>query len=257
MCPKDLERKISKEVGAVIIVHIGGLISPNIIKIIEICKKFNIPLVEDAAQAQGSHYKNIYAGNFGIAGAFSFYTTKVMTTGEGGMITTNNIEFYKKCFSLRQFGMDINNNILHNEISSNFKLSEFSALLGLLELKRVKKRIDKRNKISKKYYSILNKNKNFNLLTSNGDFFCNYYKQIIISKIKRSKIESIFKKKKISLTGGVYYSPLHKQPIYKKILSKYNLKITDYFCDNHFCPPCYPELSFKQIKKIANILNNI
>ena len=88
-----------------VIVHIGGIITPNIHEIVKICKKFNVPLVEDAAQAQGSKYKNIFAGNFGIAGAISFFTTKVMTTGEGGMVTTNKKNLYKTMYSMRRFGM--------------------------------------------------------------------------------------------------------------------------------------------------------
>ena len=81
-------KKINSKTGAVVIVHIGGIITPNIHEIVKICKKFNVPLVEDAAQAQVSKYKNIFAGNFGIAGAISFFTTKVIHS-EGGMVTTN------------------------------------------------------------------------------------------------------------------------------------------------------------------------
>ena len=72
----DLEKKIDKNTGAVVIVHIGGIITPNIFKIKKICKKFRVPLIEDAAQAHGSKYKNIYAGNFGDAGAISFLPPK-------------------------------------------------------------------------------------------------------------------------------------------------------------------------------------
>ena len=76
MDPKDLEKKINKKTGAVVIVHIGGIISPNILKIKKICKRYNVPLVEDAAQAHGSRYKGIYAGNLGDAGAISFLLQK-------------------------------------------------------------------------------------------------------------------------------------------------------------------------------------
>lgn len=249
MDPKDLKRKINRKVGAVVIVHIGGLITPNIFEIKKICKKNNVPLVEDAAQAQGSKYKNIYAGNFGVAGAISFYTTKVMTTGEGGMIVTKNSSIYKKIFSLRRFGFT-KNKLLHNKISGNYKMSEFSALLGIIELKRLNKRIKKRNNLSKTYFKNL-KNSNYISLGSNGDFYCNHYKQIIISKIKRKKIEKMLNKNNISLTGGVYYVPLHQQPIYKKFLKNYKLPVTEFFCNNHFCPPCYPELSAKDVKNIC------
>jgi len=252
MDPKDLEKKIKRNTGAVVIVHIGGIITPHIFEIKRICKKFKVPLIEDAAQAHGSKYKNIYAGNFGDAGAISFFTTKVMTTGEGGMITTNSHKFYKKFYSLRQFGFT-KNKLKHNKVSGNYKLNEFSALLGLIELKRLKFRIRKRNYIARLYQKNL-KDSQFKLLKSSDPFYCNHYKQIIISKIKRQKIEKIFNNNNISLTGGVYYIPLHQQPIYKKQLKKYKLPVTDYFCKNHFCPPCYPELNKKDIDSISKLL---
>tara|TARA_A100001015_G_scaffold316556_1_gene431141 strand:- start:854 stop:1951 length:1098 start_codon:yes stop_codon:yes gene_type:complete len=251
----DLEKKIDKSTGAVVIVHIGGIITPNIFKIKKICKKFGVPLIEDAAQAHGSKYKNIFAGNFGDAGAISFFTTKVMTTGEGGMITTNSKKRHEKMYSLRQFGF-MKNKLLHDKISGNYKLSEFSALLGIIELERLSSRIAKRNLLAKIYQRFLEKSK-FRLLKSDKPFFCNHYKQIIISKIQRKKIENILNKFKISLTGGVYYIPLHRQPIYKKQLKKYKLPITNLFCDNHFCPPCYPELSKADIKYVCSVLKKI
>ncbi len=255
MDPIDLEKKISKDTGAVVIVHIGGIITPNIFKIKKICEKFKVPLIEDAAQAHGSRYKNIFAGNFGDAGAISFFTTKVMTTGEGGMIIAKNKKNFNRMFSLRQFGF-MKNKLLHDKVSGNYKLSEFSALLGIIELKRLKSRIGKRNLIAKIYQQNL-KDTKYKLLKSNKPFICNHYKQIIISKINRKKIEKILNENQISLTGGVYYVPLHKQPIYKEQLKKYKLPLTDYFCDHHFCPPCYPELNKQDIIRVCNVLQKI
>ena len=93
---KDLISKITPEVGAVVIVHIGGIISHDISKIVDVCKKNNVPLVEDAAHAHFSLKGTHRAGVIGDVGTFSFFPTKVMTTGEGGMITTNNKELYEK-----------------------------------------------------------------------------------------------------------------------------------------------------------------
>jgi len=256
MCPNDLKKKITKKIGAVIIVHIGGIITPNINIIKKICRQNNVPLIEDAAQAQGSSYKNIKAGNFGIAGAISFFTTKVMTTGEGGMITTNNKKLYEKMKSYRQYGFKKNDQKSFDKISSNYKMNEFSAALGLVELKRVDKRIKKRNLLAKYYQKFFKSNKKYILLKASKQSYCNHYKQIFISKFKRQNIKNILSKNKIPLTGGVYYIPIHKQPVYKKDLKKYKLPNTDYFCNHHFCPPCYPEMTTRDVKKICKILND-
>ena len=257
MCPNDLRKKISKKTGAVVIIHIGGRITPYIEEIKTICKKYNVPLIEDAAQAVGSKFKKINAGNFGDAGAMSFYTTKVMTTGEGGMITTNNKNIYENIISLREFGFIKGEKTKYDKISSNFKLSEFSALLGLIELKRVRLRIQQRNKIAKRYQKYFQKNSNYNLLKEPKNTFSNYYKQIFLSSFERIKIKTILESNNIPLTGGVYYTPIHKQPVYRNILKKFKLPVTDYFCKNHFCPPCYPELSTKQIDQICKVLSSV
>ena len=102
ICLKDLESKITPQTGAVIIVHIGGIISHDINKIVELCKKHNVPLVEDAAHAHFSLKGTHRVGVIGDVGTFSFFPTKVMTTGEGGMITTNNKELYDKMKSLKK-----------------------------------------------------------------------------------------------------------------------------------------------------------
>src|ERR1041385_6140759 len=89
MDPKDLRRKITGDVGAVVTVHIGGLIAPGTRDLVDICRARGIPLVEDAAPAQGSTLDGKHAGEFGVAAAFSFFSTKVLTTGEGGLVATN------------------------------------------------------------------------------------------------------------------------------------------------------------------------
>ena len=116
--------------------------------------------------------------------------------------------------------------------------------------------IKKRNLLARIYNKNLNNSK-FLPLSSEGDYYCNHYKQIVISEIKRSKIEKFLNKNNISLTGGVYYVPLHRQPVYKNSLKKYKLPITDYFCEKHFCPPCYPELSSQDIYLICKNLNKL
>mgnify|MGYP006194209861 FL=1 len=83
------------------------------------------------------------------------------------------------------------------------------------------------------------------------------YQPYKISCYNRIKIKTILESNNIPLTGGVYYTPIHKQPVYRNILKKFKLPVTDYFCKNHFCPPCYPELSTKQIDQICKVLSSI
>ena len=145
MCLEALESKITPNTAAVITVHIGGIISSNIYDVLRVCGLNNLPLVEDAAHAHGSKLRGIHAGSFGTLGCFSFFPTKCMTTGEGGMVTTNDEELSKKVRSLKNFGRDYEDiGICSHEQGGNAKINEFTGLLGSLECDRLQARLKKR-----------------------------------------------------------------------------------------------------------------
>ena len=257
LCPNQLSKAINKNknIAAVIVVHIGGLITPYINKIVSICKKHKIPLVEDCAQAYGSKYANTNVGNFGIAGAFSLQTTKVLTAGEGGLAITNEKKLYEKMISNRFYGFNYKNKLLYITEGSNLKMSEFVALAALCDLERVNNRIKKRQSLAMRYQKNLYKTR-WHTLSPVSNSITSYYKQIIISPINREKVEKEFVKNNISMTGGVYYQPLNRQPVLG-ILKDSLYPNSSYFADYHFCPPCYPELSIKDIDYICNVLKNL
>lgn len=251
---EDLESKITSEVGAVIIVHIGGIITDKINKIKEICKKNNVPLIEDAAHAHFSLYGTNRAGSIGEIGCFSFFPTKVMTTGEGGMITTNNKELYEKMKSLKNFGRHINDaGVIVNEDGNNFKINEFTGLLGCIELDRVNSRIQKRTELIEIYQKELEKTK-YKLIKQKGRSCCAYYKAIIITPMDGAWLKKYCKERNISLTGEVYRIPVHEQPLYKEKFSYVNLPNTDYYSKHHVCPPLYPELTIEEVKYICDVM---
>ena len=252
ICPKDLESKISDKIGAVIIVHIGGIISKHIFNIVNICKKYNVPIIEDAAHAHCSNFKGTFAGSFGHIGCFSFFPTKVMTTGEGGMITTNNEDYFLKMKSLKNFGRDLNDSgICVNKFGNNYKIHEFTGLLGSLECDRVLSRIQKRNLLVQRYLKNLEGSSYTPVIQSDG--LCSYYKMILKIKIDREWLRKFCSKNGITLTGEVYKIPVHQQPLYSNLKNN-DLPNTNDFCANHICPPLYPELNFSEIDYICKIL---
>jgi len=254
ICPFELEKKINKNTGAVCIVHVGGIISSYVKEIIEICNFYNVPLIEDAAHAHGSYYKNYRAGTIGDIGCFSFFPTKVMTTGEGGMITTNNLKYYYVMKSLKNFGR--NNKDIKFQINdgNNYKMSEFQGLMGYLDLKRVKKRILRRKKLATIYQEYLKKNKIFNCSYQKKGV-TSYYKQIIKTRINNSILREYFNKYDITLTSEVWKYPIHVQPFYKKKFINKKFSCADNFSNYHICPPLYPELKFKEVDYILNIFD--
>ena len=241
------------DISVVVIVHIGGIISKDISKIVNLCKKNNIVLIEDAAHAQGSQVSNFTAGTIGDIACFSFFPTKVMTTGEGGMITTNNPDYFEKIKSLKNFGRDNSNaGIIVNPEGNNFKIHEFTGLMGSLECDRVLSRIEKRNSLLKRYQSNLS-DSGFKVITQK-EGRCSYYKCILLSSYKTEELKDYCKKFNITLTGEVYKIPVHQQPLYVNRFESSQLKNTNYIANKHICPPLYPELTENEVDYICDVL---
>lgn len=250
--PESLKSQITKNTKAVILVHVGGIISKQIGEIVQICKENSIELIEDAAHAHGSSRGEYKAGSIGSVGCFSFFPTKVMTTGEGGMITTNDENLMEKCRSLRNFGRDIKNaGICVNDFGNNFKVSEFTSLMGILELERVQERVARRKYLAKIYKDQLSNG--FDVFYDD-DIVNSFYKVIV----KTPKLSSVYRdfcsKNEISLTGEVYKIPVHMQPLYKDQFDMAQFPITNAFCDHHICPPLYPELTDEQVLYTCDVL---
>ena len=253
---EKFKKAITKKTKAVCVVHIGGNISENFNKIKDICKKKKLYIIEDAAHAHGSKIKNNFAGTLGHIGCFSFFPTKVMTTGEGGMLTTNDKKLFEKIVKLKNFGRTKKNPLLIDMEGNNHKISELQALLGYLDLSRVKKRIKLRKKNTMRYKKNLKNNPIFEILIPKNSS-SSFYKCIVKTKIDSNKIIKYCKRKGINLTGQVWKFPLHKQPLYKKKFKKFKFPNADYFSNHHICPPNYPEMTLKEIDYVCNILNNL
>ena len=160
--PSDLINKISDNTVGVIPVHIGGIISPFWDEIMQICKENNLFVIEDAAHAHGASIENQMAGTLGDAAAFSFYPTKVFNTAEGGMITTNNKDIYKKSLVLREHGKTNHTINIHSELGYNWRFSELHALLGIQQMHKAESILNERRKQAILYDKLLSELKTIN-----------------------------------------------------------------------------------------------
>jgi len=222
--PKLIESKITPKTKAIVIVHIYG--HPcDMDPIMAIVKKHNLYLIEDCAEAHGALYKGKKIGSFGDLACFSFYANKVITTGEGGMITTNNPQLAEKCRSLRSLAFGKKNKFMHEDIGFGMRLTNLQAGIGLAQLKKIEKIIAKKKAIAK-YYSSQLKNIKGIQLPVQKEYARNIYWMycILVNEefgISRDKLsEELFKK---GIETRFAFVPFNQQEIFiKKGLTKEN-----------------------------------
>ena len=256
----DIEKKINKKTKAIIITHIYSF--PNDMdKILKICKKHKILIIEDAAEVLGLSYKNKKCGSFGDISTFSFYANKQITTGEGGMISTNSEKLYKKCKSLKNLCFGKINRFNHDDLGWNYRLTNMQASLGLSQLNNIKNIVKKKIEIGSRYYKNLQFNNDIQILPPSNSFSKNIY-WVVGIVIKNKKMTALNLSKKLSKFGietRPFFWPMHQQSIFKKLglfknqkypnsshISKYGLYLPSYF-----------ELKKKEIDKISKTLQKI
>ena len=220
MDSEQVIKKISRKTKAIIITHIYGF-PVDMRKVLRLAKKKNIKIIEDAAEMIGQTYFKKKCGSFGDISTFSFYANKHITTGEGGMILTNDKRLYEKCKSLRNlcFGKD-NNRFNHDDIGWNYRMTNLQAAIGCGQLKNISKIIRRKREIGRRYISILNKSK----IIFIQPYKLNYAKNIfwvfgvLLKKNANISRDRIIKKLlKKNIQTRTFFFPMHKQKIFKKM----------------------------------------
>jgi len=151
MNPDLIEEKITKKTKAILVVHVFGQ-SCDMDKIISIAKKYNLYVIEDAAESIGATYRDQKVGTFGEAAVFAFYPNKQITTGEGGIITTNKENIFKLCSSYANQGRGEDREWLkHERLGYNYRMDEMSAALGIVQLSKINRFLKERDSLAKKY----------------------------------------------------------------------------------------------------------
>ncbi len=256
---EEIKKNVTKKTKGIIVVHMAGY-PCEIDKIKKFCSKKGIILLEDCAHALGTYKNNNHVGNFGKTGCFSFYPTKQITTGEGGMVITNDYKFYKKIKLLKAFGIDkdIKERKMPGDydvkfLGYNYRMTDFQSALGYMQLLKYKQNLKRRHLIAKRYFKQLSNVIGLKTMPYSNE--CSFFVFQIFSK-KRDKILKMFKKLKIGFSIH-YPNSLPKMTYYKK---KYKLNLRNYknsidYGDMNISLPMYPKLKNIEIDFICkNIL---
>jgi len=255
----DAIKRITPNTAAIMQVHIGGVVSRSVLTLQRVCKEWGLHLIEDAAQAHGSELNGIKAGAFGVAAGFSFFSTKVMTTGEGGMVTTNDAAMAAKMRSLREFGkekQDIYINY-YTAMGYNWRLTEVASLMGVRQLARLNDFVARRQQLGGIYDAALSGRADIEIVDPVEKSHHNYFKYIVVlKKHDRVAVHKALEANDIQPSGYVYELPLHKQPVFPKA-NGLSLPRTEYYCAQHLCLPIYYGMTDEQAHYVASTVNGI
>jgi dTDP-4-amino-4,6-dideoxygalactose transaminase len=252
---ENIKKKVNKNTAGVIIVHSCGYIPPYIFELRKFCDDNGLFLLEDAAHAHGAsinHYDhNIKAGSIGHIGSFSFFPTKLMTTGEGGMVTTNNKELADYVKQVRHHGQK---NGLMTELGYNWRMSTLNAILGRHQLKRLDSFIKRRNEIATKYAESFQGIEEIELIKVPKHITHGYWKYPILikSKYTAKEFQTLLKEKYNIDTGTVYYPPVHLQPYYKENYGykEGDMPISETSLTREICLPIFVDITDEQLNYV-------
>lgn len=237
---EEIQKNISRQTKAILLVHIGGHLAFDTAKIAEFCNAEKLFLVEDCAHAHGATWNGRHAGSFGFAGSYSFYATKTLPTGDGGMIVSSNEEFLSWVEKYRNYGKTVVNNQVHYPITEgfNYRLSEFTSALGIVQLENLESVLNWKRQLASKFDNIFAKHQRIDFPTGMES---GYYKYIVFNTNLKQK------------TGQVF-GPYDQNHIIANV--KKQFPNSNWISKNHQCAPIWYgwEHAGKNINEIKEIL---
>lgn len=265
--PAEIEKKITEHTKAIVAVHFTG--QPcNMDEIHAIAKKYKLLVIEDAAHALGADYKGKKIGSISDMTTFSFHPVKHITTGEGGMITTNNKELYERLVLFRSHGITRNEELLTKneggwyyeqlDLGYNYRITDIQCALGISQMKKLDRFVARRREIAEKYDKAFAKVKN--IITPKQEEGCNNsWHLYVIQVVGKTRSEVFDQLRAKSIGVNVHYIPVYKHPYYQQNgYSKVCCKNGEQYYERAISIPIYPLLSDKEqeyvIEKVKEIV---
>lgn len=249
-----VEAALTPATKVVVLVHIAGLITPEVDAIRALCDTRGVALVEDAAHAHGSSFDGRPAGSFGAAGAFSFYPTKVMTSGEGGMIVTGDAHLADEARVYRDQGKAgfVNND--HVRQGYAWRMSELHAAVGVVHLRRLDDFIAARRSVARRYDAALGGLDGLTVVAEPPGCVSNYYKYVVLlpEGMDRAQLKKQLKEETgVSLSGEVYTTPLHQQPVFAPFADQ-SLPGAEDVCARQVCLPVHSDMTDAEVDHVID-----
>jgi dTDP-4-amino-4,6-dideoxygalactose transaminase len=250
---------LTQHTAAVVHVHIGGLISPECTALRALCDERGIAFVEDAAHAHGATFDGRHAGSFGVAAAYSFYPTKVITSYEGGMIVTADERIRDEALVHRDQGKAGFAANLHVREGYAWRISEIHAATGLVHLRHLDEFVATRQRAAARYAAGLADLDELTPLPVPAGTSSNYYKYIALlaDGIDRAAVKQELRTRfGVALSGEVYETPLHLQPVFARLSDK-PLPVAERVCARHVCLPLHSDMTDDEVDEVLVALRSV
>jgi dTDP-4-amino-4,6-dideoxygalactose transaminase len=259
LSPESISAALTPSTAAVVLVHIGGLVTPDVDRIAALCEERGVVLVEDAAHAHGTAEDGRPAGSFGRAAAFSFYPTKVMTSGEGGMILTGDRRVRDEAVIYRDQGKAGFLGGDHVRMGYAWRMSELHAAVGLVQLRRLDEFIATRRRVAAIYDRGLAGIDGIGRVPIPPSCATNYYKYVALLApgVDRAQVRAALREEHgVSLSGEVYAVPLHRQPVFAEMAAG-AFPVADDVCARHICLPIHSDMSVEEACYVVDSLRAV
>ena len=257
MSPKALEEAFEKypEVKAVIVVHLYGL-SADMDKIMDICKKHDVAVIEDAAESLGTYYKGKHTGTFGDYGIFSFNGNKIITTSGGGMLVSNNEERIAKVRFWATQSRDQARHYQHSELGFNYRMSNVVAGIGRGQLRVLDQRVSKKNYIFEFYKKELGGLEGIEFMPSNEWDEPNYWLSSITLSGKVRPIDIMEALEKENIESRPVWKPMHMQPFFEKY-DFVGTDIAEKLFENGVCLPSDTKMTDEDLERVVKVIKGL
>ena len=219
MCVDEIEGKITERTKAIMVVHIYGL-PVDMDPVLELAKKHNLKIIEDAAEMHGQTYKGKPCGSFGDISTFSFYPNKHVTTGEGGMLVCDDDALAERCRSIRNLCFQRSKRYVHEELSGNYRFTNLQAAVGLAQLERLEEFVERKRTMGKFYTEALSDVKGITLPLPETDYAKNIYWVygiVLDDDIPMNNDEMQKKLAEAGIGTRTFFWCMHEQPVYQKL----------------------------------------
>lgn len=258
---EQLEASITSKTKAIMVVHTYGL-PVDMALVLELAEKYGLYIIEDAAEVIGQTYKSRPCGSFGTISTFSFYPNKHITTGEGGMLVTDDADLAERCRSLRNLCFQVGQRFVHEELGWNFRMSNLQAAVGIAQLERLNETIIRKREIGRQYTELLSKLPDVQLPVAQTEYAENIYwvyGVVLGDNLPFDAKEAMRRLAQQKIGTRPFFWPMHEQPVFRKmgLFEHISCPVAERFARRGFYLPSGLALTHDQIEHVVKTFKEI